>query len=56
VERFEVVERKFFGRPVKAIKVYCKNPDVIPKYAKLFEKSKALRNASKMTFDIPCAI
>lgn len=26
----EVVERKFFGKPVKAVKVYCENPDVIP--------------------------
>ncbi|MDI6805812.1 MAG: 3'-5' exonuclease, partial [Candidatus Bathyarchaeia archaeon] len=43
VERLEVVERKFFGKPVKAIKVYCKNPDVIPKYAKTFRKIEGVK-------------
>ncbi|MDH7476938.1 MAG: DNA polymerase domain-containing protein [Candidatus Bathyarchaeota archaeon] len=43
VARLEVVERKFFGKPVKAIKVYCKNPDVIPKYAKAFRKVEGVK-------------
>ncbi|RJS79563.1 hypothetical protein CW711_02530 [Candidatus Bathyarchaeota archaeon] len=33
--RMEVVERKLFGKPVKAIKIYCQDPDSIPQYASL---------------------
>ena len=29
----ELVDRKLFGRPVKAIKVVCKDPEVLEKYA-----------------------
>ncbi|MGQ9506714.1 MAG: DNA-directed DNA polymerase [Candidatus Bathycorpusculaceae bacterium] len=42
-ERLEVVERKFFGKPVKAIKVYCKNPDDKQKYAKAFRKIEGVK-------------
>ncbi|MCS7115307.1 MAG: DNA polymerase domain-containing protein [Nitrososphaerota archaeon] len=38
VVKAEVVDRKFFGKPVKALKVYCKDPDVMAKYAKAFQK------------------
>jgi DNA polymerase I len=34
VAKLEVVDRKFFGKPVKAVKVYCSNPDAISKCAK----------------------
>jgi DNA polymerase I len=44
IVKLEVVERKFFGKPVKAIKVYCKNPDVIPKYAKAFRKLEGVKD------------
>ncbi len=30
----EVVDRKYIGKPVEAIKVTCKNPDIVTKYAK----------------------
>jgi len=43
-KKLEVVERKFFGKPVKAIKVYCKDPDVISKYAKAFRKLEGVRD------------
>lgn len=33
IVNLEVADRRFFGRPVKAVKVYCKNPDDVPKYA-----------------------
>ncbi|MEM3641400.1 MAG: 3'-5' exonuclease, partial [Candidatus Bathyarchaeia archaeon] len=36
--RVEIVEKKFFGKPIKALKVYCKDPDVIAKYARVFRK------------------
>ncbi|MEM3760418.1 MAG: 3'-5' exonuclease, partial [Candidatus Bathyarchaeia archaeon] len=44
VERLEVVERKFFGKPIKAVKVYCKNPDDIIKYAKVFRKLEGVKD------------
>ncbi|MGQ9743913.1 MAG: DNA-directed DNA polymerase [Candidatus Bathycorpusculaceae bacterium] len=43
ITKLEVVERKFFGKPVKAIKVYCKNPDDVPKYAKAFRKLEGVK-------------
>ncbi|MEM2995408.1 MAG: DNA polymerase domain-containing protein [Candidatus Bathyarchaeia archaeon] len=42
--KFEVVERKFFGKPVKAVKVYCKNPDDKPKLAKAFRKLEGVKD------------
>jgi DNA polymerase I len=44
ITKLEVVKRKFFGKPVKAIKVYCKDPDVIPKYAKSFRKIEGVKD------------
>jgi len=44
VAKFEVVERKFFGKPVKAIKIYCNDPNVIPKYAKAFRKLEGVKD------------
>ena len=44
VAKLEVVERKFFGKPVKAVKVYCKNPDVMPQYAKAFRNFEAVKD------------
>jgi DNA polymerase I len=38
ITKLEVVERKFFGKPVKAVKVYCSNPDSISEYAKELRK------------------
>jgi DNA polymerase I len=34
VEKLEAVERRLFGKPVRAIKVYCKDPDAMSKCAK----------------------
>ncbi|MEM2105999.1 MAG: DNA polymerase domain-containing protein [Candidatus Bathyarchaeia archaeon] len=42
--KLEVVERKFFGKPVKALKVYCANPDVIPKYAREIRKLEGVKD------------
>ncbi|MEM3666328.1 MAG: DNA polymerase domain-containing protein [Candidatus Bathyarchaeia archaeon] len=44
ITRFELVERRFFGKPVKALRVYCKDPDAIPKYAKAFRKFEGVRD------------
>jgi len=44
IVKLEVVERKFFGKPVKALKVYCRDPDAIPKYAKAFRKLEGVKD------------
>jgi len=44
VVKLEIVKRKFFGKSVKAIKVYCKDPDVIPKYAKAFRRLEGVKD------------
>ncbi|MEM2419900.1 MAG: DNA polymerase domain-containing protein [Candidatus Bathyarchaeia archaeon] len=38
IVRVEPVEKRFFGKPVKALKVYCKDPDLVAKYAKALQK------------------
>jgi DNA polymerase I len=43
IVKLEVVERRFFGKPVKAVKVYCKDPDVTAKYAKAFRKIEGVK-------------
>ena len=42
--RLEPVDRRFFGRPVKAIKVFCQDPDLIPKYAKSLLKIEGIKD------------
>jgi len=44
ISKIEVVERKFFGNPVNALKVYCKDPDTISKYAKAFRKLEGIKD------------
>lgn len=44
IVKLEVVERKFFGKPVKAVKVYCRNPDDVIKYARAFRKLKGVKD------------
>ena len=43
VTKLEVVERKFFGKPVKAVKVYSKDPDSISKYSKAFRTFEGVK-------------
>jgi len=42
IVNLEPVDRKFFGKPVKAIKVVCQDPDLMEKYAKGLEKIKGV--------------
>jgi DNA polymerase I len=44
VSKLEIVERKFFGKPVKAVKVHCKNPDVMLDYAKALRKLEGIKD------------
>ncbi|MEM3549771.1 MAG: 3'-5' exonuclease, partial [Candidatus Bathyarchaeia archaeon] len=43
ITRVEVVDRKLFGKPVKALKVYCKDPEVMVKYAKALRKMEGVK-------------
>jgi DNA polymerase I len=43
VVKLEVVERKFFGKPVKAVKVYCKSPDTMSGTAKALRKLEGVK-------------
>ena len=38
IVKLETVDRRFFGRLVKAIKVFCQDPDLIGKYSKILKK------------------
>jgi DNA polymerase I len=33
-EKLELIDRRLFGKPVKTVKVYCRNPDMMSKCAK----------------------
>lgn len=41
----EPVERKYFGKPVNAIKVSCKDPNPIPNYSKDLSKIKGIKKS-----------
>lgn len=40
----EVVERKLFGKLVKAIKIYCQDPDLISEYVKVISKVRGVES------------
>ena len=40
----EPVEKKYFGRKVKALKILCQNPELVSKYAKRIEKIEGVKN------------
>jgi DNA polymerase I len=44
VTRCKIVERKFLGKPVRAVKVYCRNPDVISKYGRALRKIEYVKD------------
>jgi len=44
VAKLDVVERRFFGKPVKAVKVYCRTPDVTTEYAKAVRKLEDVKD------------
>ncbi len=65
ITKLEAVERKFFGRPVKAVKVYCNDPNAISEYAKEIRKLEGakdcleddIRHAMRYLIDnniVPC--
>jgi DNA polymerase I len=44
IVKLEIDERKLFGKPVKAVKVYCKDPDVISKYARALREVEGIKD------------
>jgi DNA polymerase I len=44
IMKCEVVERRFFGKPVIAIKVYCKDPEGVSKCAKALRKLEGVKD------------
>lgn len=42
VAKLETVERKLFGKPVKTVKIYCKDPDTMPKYARALREIEGI--------------
>jgi DNA polymerase I len=44
ISKLEIVGRKFFGKPVKTVKVYCKTPNVMQEYAKALRKLEGVKD------------
>lgn len=45
VLRLEPVTKKYFGKSVKAVQVFCQNPDVVTKYAKAMAKIEGVKES-----------
>ena len=43
ITKLEIVERKFFGKPVKAVKVHCRDPSVVSKYARALRELEGVK-------------
>lgn len=43
IARLEPSKLKLFGKPLDVIKVYCQNPDLIPRYSKALSKIEGVR-------------
>ncbi len=54
VTKLEVVERRFFGKPVKAVKVYCRDPNFVSKYSKAFRQFEGVKGC--LEDDIRCSM
>jgi len=42
IVKLEIVERKLFGKPVKAVRVYCKDPDIMSKCARALREIEGI--------------
>jgi len=43
--KLEPVKRKYFGKPVDAVKVFCQDPDTVAKYAKALTKIEGVEES-----------
>jgi DNA polymerase I len=53
VQSVEVVERRFFGKPVRAIKVYCSSAKQMPKIAKTTQKLEGVQDCLEDDMRVP---
>ncbi|MCJ7423049.1 DNA polymerase II [Candidatus Bathyarchaeota archaeon] len=44
ITKLEIAERRFFGKPVKAVKIYCKNPDEVSKCARSIRETEGVKD------------
>jgi len=44
IEKIEVLEKRFFGKKTKAIRIVCRDPDTITKYAESMAKIEGVRD------------
>lgn len=44
INKLEPTNRRFFGKPVNAIKVVCQDPNVVSKYLRSLKKVKGIKN------------
>ncbi len=44
IKKLEPTNRRFFGKPVNAIKVVCQDPNVVSKYARSLKKVEGIKN------------
>jgi len=45
VLKLESLRKKYFGKPVDTVKVYCQNPDIVSKYAKVMAKIEGVKES-----------
>jgi len=45
IAKLETVKKKYFGKPVNAIKIVCQDPDVVAKYAKAMAKIEGVKES-----------
>jgi len=43
ITELELTRRRLFGEPVQALKVFCQDPEVTPKYSRLLSKVKGVK-------------
>jgi len=44
IEKIEVLEKRFFGKNVKAIRIVCRDPEIITKYAESMAKFEGVKD------------
>jgi translation elongation factor EF-G len=44
IVKLEVAPRRFFGKPVQTVKVYCKNPNETPKLSRALRKLEGIKD------------
>jgi len=42
--KLETVKKRYFGKPVDAVKIYCKDPEVVSRYARTMAKTEGVKD------------